>query len=509
MKSVVITLLAAAAMVDAQSAAVDLRDIAERAYVYAYPLVLLEATRGAQPVNQFTHVPQFPRPDIRQIVRPNADTLYSNAWLDLAKEPILIHVPDSNGRFYLLQFMDAWTETFADPGKRTTGTAEAWLAIVGPNWKGKLPEGVTRLDAPTNIVWLLGRTQTNGASDYENVHAFQRDMRMMPLSAYPKGEQKLGSALALGTAVGGTPPDRVKAMEPGAFFAAFARAMKESKPHSADAPMVRDLARLGILPGEDFEASKLTSEQLQALNQGAHAASAQVEQMITAAAAAKPGWAGFNKNIGRYGTNYMARAAIARFAIGANPPEDAIYLNSSADDGGRLLSGAARYRMHFDKASLPPVRAFWSLTAYDMDGYFIANPINRYAIGDRDAMKFNSDGSLDIYFQSQNPGPEKESNWLPSGNGLFNLTIRLYWPEEAILNGTWHPPRSNRYLNIDAFGMENEPPVVGPYARTADAGLGPANARVARKSTTAPLRRHADIGSKMPSRIVKRVCVNE
>ena len=131
------TLLAAAAL-HGQNAPADLHDIAERAYIYAYPLVLLEATRGAQSVNQFTHVPQFPRPDIRQIVRPNADTLYSTAWLDLAKEPILIHVPDSGGRFYLLQFMDAWTETFADPGKRTTGTTEAWFAVVGPNWKGTL-----------------------------------------------------------------------------------------------------------------------------------------------------------------------------------------------------------------------------------------------------------------------------------------------------------------------------------------------------------------------------------
>jgi hypothetical protein len=340
--------------------------------------------------------------------------------------------------------MDAWTETFADPGKRTTGSAEAWLAIVGPNWKGNLPEHVTRLDAPTNLVWLLARTQTNGASDYDNVHAFQRGMRMMPLSAYPNGEQKLGSALAFGTAVGGTPPDRVKAMEPGAFFAAFAKAMKANPPHAADAAMVRDLALLGIVPGEDFESSKLTPEQLQALNQGAHGASARAEQMITAAAATKPGWAGFSSSIGRYGTNYVVRAAIARFAIGANPPEDAIYLNSSADGAGQLLSGAMRYRMHFNKASLPPVRAFWSLTAYDQDGYFIANPLNRSAIGDRDPLKLNPDGSLDIYFQDQSPGPERESNWLPSGNGPFNLTIRLYWPEEVILNGTWRPPALER-----------------------------------------------------------------
>src|SRR5580692_8400007 len=132
----------------------------------------------------------IPAPGIRQIVRPNADTLYSTAWLDLSQEPILIHVPDSGGCFYLLQFMDAWTETFADPGKRTTGTSEAWIAIVGPRWTGTLPGRVThRYDSATNIVWLLGRTQTNGASDYANVRAFQKDMLLMPLSAYPDGEQ--------------------------------------------------------------------------------------------------------------------------------------------------------------------------------------------------------------------------------------------------------------------------------------------------------------------------------
>jgi hypothetical protein len=168
----------------------EIRDIAQRAYVYAYPLVLIEATRYSIPVNRFIHVPQFPTAEFRQIVRPNADTLYSTAWLDLSEEPILIYVPDSGGRFYLLQFMDAWTETFADPGKRTTGTGEGWFAIVGPNWTGKLPDHVTRYDAPTNIVWLLGRTQTNGAADYGNVHAFQRGMRIMPLSAYPDGEQQ-------------------------------------------------------------------------------------------------------------------------------------------------------------------------------------------------------------------------------------------------------------------------------------------------------------------------------
>src|ERR1700734_3361417 len=238
MRPLVTTLLAAAAL-HGQNAPAGLHDIAERAYIYAYPLVLPEATRGAQSVNQFPHVPPFPRPDIRQIVRPNADTLYSTAWLDLAKEPILIHVPDSGGRFYLLQFMDAWTETFADPGKRTSGTTEAWFAVVGPNWKGTLPEHVTRLDAPTNLVWLLGRTQTNGASDYDNVHAFQHGMMLVPLSEYPGEAQRPGAPPPPRPAPAGpTAPEQVKAMEPTAFFGAFAQALKSNPPHADDAPMV-------------------------------------------------------------------------------------------------------------------------------------------------------------------------------------------------------------------------------------------------------------------------------
>jgi hypothetical protein len=432
--------LFAVTSLNAQDAAIELRDIAERAYLYAWPLVLIETTRGATPVNRFTHAPQFPRPDTRRIVRPNADTLYSTAWLDLSQEPILIYVPDSGGRFYLLQFMDAWTETFANPGKRTTGTGESWFGITGPRWTGQLPGHVTRYQCPTNIAWLLGRTQTNGPSDYENVQAFQKGMRMMPLSAYPDGEQQLGSALAFGTASGGTPPDRVKGMEPEAFFSAFAKALKANPPHAADAPMVGDLARIGIVPGEDFDASKLIADQRQALNEGARAASGRLERLVHAPASPKPGWGAFNVKVGRYGTDYLARAGTARVGLGANPPEDAIYINSVADAAGQPLNGAIRYRMRFPAAALPPVQAFWSLTAYDQEGYFIPNPINRYAIGDRDPLKFNADGSLDLYIQSDSPGPDKESNWLPSGAGLLNLTIRLYWPQQAILDGAWRPP---------------------------------------------------------------------
>jgi hypothetical protein len=429
---------------DAQKNSPHLREIAERAYVFAYPLVLIETTRAGQPTNIFTHVPQFPRPDTRKVVRPNADTLYTMAWIDLSKEPVLIHVPDSSGRFYLLQFMDAWSETFANPGKRTTGTGEMWFAFTGPGWTGNLPDGVIHHEAPTNIVWLLGRTQTNGVSDYDNVHAFQRGMRIMPLSSYPNGEQKLASALAFGKSGDITPPAKVNAMTPVEYLTAFTQALKANAPHSADAPMVDDLALIGVVPGEDFNASKLAPEQLQAVNEGVIAASARVESFVDKSHQVKPGWNTFIRHVGRYGTDYISRAITARLALGANPPEDAIYISTFTDGDGHPLDGSARYRMHFDVGQTPPVDAFWSITAYDKDGYFIANPLDRYAIGDRDRLTPNSDGSIDLYIQSENPGSEQESNWLPSGDGPFNLTIRLYSPKEAILNGSWQPPPVER-----------------------------------------------------------------
>jgi len=435
----------AKAIMNAQSLSPgDVQQIAERAYVYAYPMVLLQETMRILPPNHLAHVSAFPDAGFRLIVRPNADTLYSNAWIDVSKEPMLLHVPDSGGRFYLLQFMDAWTETFADPGKRTTGTGDAWFALVGPGWHGQLPPHVTRLDAPTNQIWLLGRTQTNGPSDYDNVHAFQHGMLLVALSQFSGKNESPHPPQARPAETGPPVPERIKAMDAVQFFTIFAKALKANPPHKEDAPIVQQLAHIGIVPGQDFDASKLTQEQLAALNEGVREAVAKIETFVTTGAAHKPGWNSFQGELGRYGTNYSARAITARVAVGANPPEDAVYISDSTDSSGAPLNGSMRYRMHFPSGKLPPVRAFWSVTAYDKDGYFIANTMNRYAIGDRDKLKFNPDGSLDLYIQDENPGADYQANWLPSGDGIFNLTLRLYWPEATILNGGWQPPAVER-----------------------------------------------------------------
>jgi hypothetical protein len=393
-------------------------------------------------MNRFVHSPAFPDASFHTIIRPNADTLYSTGWLLLSPEPMLLHVPDTNGRYYLMQLMDAWTDTFDVPGKRTTGTAEGWFAITGPGWKGKLPDGVKEIKSPTNLVWLLGRTQTNAAADYPNVRAIQRGYQLMPLSQYPNGgptpRPQMPSAAAPGAL---TPPQQVASLTAVEFFSTFAQMLPANPPHKGDEPMMKDLARLGIEPGQPFHPETLGPDGLKALEEGAAAVSKRLSEADgRVGQASKSGWTGFSLKVGRYGTDYAARAAVARIGLGALPPEDAVYLSSHQDGDGHPYDGANKYRLHFAKDQIPPVRAFWSLTMYSQDGYFIANPINRFAIGDRDALAFNADGSLDLYVQHDAPGGTKDSNWLPAPAGAFNLSLRMYWPKEEVVSGKWIPP---------------------------------------------------------------------
>jgi len=429
----------------------EIREIAQRAYTFAYPLVLMEFTRRnavEQPAslaggesNRFTHALTFPDATFRQVVRPNADTLYSSSWLDLTQEPVLLHVPDTGGRYYLMQFLDAWTETFSVPGKRTTGAGEGWFAVVGPGWKGELPARVQRIDAPTNMVWLIGRTQTNSASDYETVHAIQKGYVLMPLSLYPDGP-RLAPARPPAAPVSRVPPPvAVQRLSAADFFGLFAELLAKNPPHTQDAPLMRQLEWIGIAPGRAFRPEMLGAEGRKALDEGV----AEAAKRLTAPVAQPPrasnhGWSGFGGVVGRYGTNYAARAAVARVGLGALPPEDAIYVNCVQDSEGNPLDGAHRYKMHFAQDQLPPVRAFWSVTMYSEDGYFVPNPIDRFAIGDRDSLRFNADGSLDLYIQHAAPAGDRDRNWLPAPQGKFNLTLRLYWPGEEILSGRWTPP---------------------------------------------------------------------
>jgi len=428
--------------------AAEVRKVAEQAYLFGYPLVLMELTRRSMTmesspnfVNHFGHLPFFPDEHFRQVIRPNSDTLYSTSWLDLSKEPVLLHVPDTHGRYYVMQVMDAWSETIAAPGKRTTGTAEGWFAIVGPGWKGTLPAGMRAIVSPTNTVWLLGRTQANGTADYDYVHAIQGGYQLALLSHYPQVQPPLGlfDLAALRERSAARPPAQVARMTAVEFFKLLAELLKTSPPHPIDAVMMEQLAKLGIKPGQSFQAETLGVELLKALEEGAQSALAFLDSFEKNVTVGQTGWT-LPQRTGRYGTHYVARALTARYLLGANPPEDAVYVGCRQDASGKLLTGSARYLMHFEKNAMPPVRAFWSVTMYDEQGYFVGNSIHRFTIGDRDPLKFNPDGSLDLYIQHDAPPPERQSNWLPAPEGNFNLSLRMYWPDESVISGRWMPP---------------------------------------------------------------------
>jgi hypothetical protein len=420
-----------------------------QAYVYAYPLVLMGLTKRVMtnrglPTNRFFHAQAFPTPEAKTIIRPNVDTLYSTAWLDLSEGPVILSVPDTGGRYYLVQLLDAWTETFASPGARTTGTKAGDFAIVGPGWKGRLPEGAREIRSPTNVVWALGRTQTNGASDYENVRQIQRGFKLTRLSDWGRpATSPSASPRDPSVDMNTPPPQQVARMDARTFLKAFADALKANAPHAADAPLLAELKLIGIEAGKDFDATGLAPDVSKGLERAIKDAPKQIAAGFAERRTVSNGWA-YSTKIGRYGTAYVDRAAIAMFGLGALEPEDAVYGFGDVDSAGRSLNGGSRYVLHFDKSALPPVRAFWSVTLYGPDGFFVGNPINRYAIGDRDKLAFNQDGSLDIYIQRERPEAGKESNWLPAPEGEFNLAMRLYWPKPDVMSGAWKPPAVRR-----------------------------------------------------------------
>jgi hypothetical protein len=426
--------------------------IADEAYVFGYPLVLMEITRRVMtavpktserksPMNQFLHLRKFPDPTFTVVVSPNADTLYSSAWIDLAKEPIVLSVPSTGNRYYLMQMLDAWTNVFACPGTRTTGNEKNDFAIVGPGWKGTLPQGLHEIKSPTNMVWIAGRTLTKGKDDYSAVHAIQDQYRLTPLSAWGRDYTPPDDVLVEKGVDTRTPPvQQVSALDAVTFFTYMNALMKENPPAAADATAMKRFATIGVAPGKPFNLQNMELDGAEGLGRGIVAGQARITRE-----AAKPqgkqinGW-DVMTNVGRYGTNYVFRAIVALVGLGANLPEDAIYPRATKDADGQSLMGTNRYVIRFPKDQLPPVGAFWSITLYDSKQFFVQNPINRYAIGDRDKLKFDADGSLTLYVQQQSPGADKESNWLPAPNGNFNLFMRLYSPKKEILDGTWKPP---------------------------------------------------------------------
>lgn len=427
-------------------------EIGIEAYTYLYPLTIMDATRrqmvnveagkafGRGPMNTFTHVPTFPPAAFRDVVRPNFDTLYSIAWLDLTKEPMVVTVPDTEGRYYMLPMLDMWTDVFACPGKRTTGTEAGRFAAVPPGWNGRLPEGVERIDAPTPYLWIIGRTQTNGPADYDAVHKVQAGYTITPLSQLGGPAQPVVAKIDPAVDMKTPPMVQVDAMPAGNYFAYAAELLKTHPPHATDQPIMARMRRIGIERGKSFDLSKVDAAVQRGLERAAPDALSAMKAKFPTLARLVNGWQMNTDTMGVYGNYYLKRAIVAMVGLGANLPEDAVYPMNVGDSDGNPLTGANRYILHFAKDEIPPVKAFWSVTLYDGGGFPTANALNRNAIGDRDELTFNADGSLDLFIQHGSPGPENEANWLPAPVGAFNLAMRLYAPDSQVTDGRWAPP---------------------------------------------------------------------
>ncbi|HVM80779.1 MAG TPA: DUF1254 domain-containing protein [Stellaceae bacterium] len=431
--------------------------LATDAYVFGYPLVTMEMTRrvvtnvaevqGTRgPMGQIIKLRQYPDASFRDVTAPNADTLYTTSFFDVGKEPWVLSAPDMKGRYFLLPLLDGWTNVFAVPGKRTTGTGAQTYAITGPGWSGTLPAGVKQVKSPTSIVWLLGRIYCTGTpEDYAAVHALQDQFKLVPLSSYGKAYTpppgQVDASIDMKTAV----REQVNRMDAVAYFTLLAQLMKANPPAAADAPALASFAKIGLVPGKDFDASKLNADFVSRIPQAGFDR-IMLQFKVNKAVKNVNGWM-FDTQTGVYGTEYLNRALVTAIGLGANRVQDAVYPTSLKDADGNAYDGANKYVMRFPKGQLPPVQGFWSLTMYDANYFFVANPINRYSISARQNLTANPDGSVDLYIQNQSPGAGKESNWLPAPSGKFVLMLRMYWPNEkspSIINGTWKIPAAKK-----------------------------------------------------------------
>lgn len=425
--------------------------IARDAYIYFYPLVTMDVTRKqltnvepgkgiGGPMNTLFNIPTFPTADMRQVVRPNFDTLYSFGYVDVTQEPMVVSVPDTGDRYYLLPMLDMWSDVFASPGWRTTGTQAGNFLLTPRGWSGTVPAGFAQIEAPTSYVWVIGRTKTDGPPDYDAVHKIQAGYKITPLSEWGKPakpvEVKIDPKIDMKT----PPKIQVDTMKGGDYFVYAAELLKPHPPHLTDQPIIARLKRIGIEPGKSLDINKLDPIVRKAMEDAPAAGQQLMGWKVPTLARVANGWSMNTDTMGVYGNYYLKRAIVAQVGLGANLPEDAIYPLNLADETGKPLEGSSKYTIHFDKGATPPVDAFWSLTLYDGEGFQVANSLNRFAVSSWMPFKYNADGSLDLYFQNESPGADQEVNWLPAPKGPFNLTMRLYAPRLDALTGKWNPP---------------------------------------------------------------------
>lgn len=431
----------------------ELRDAAVDAYIYAYPLVLMEMTRrastnvqsplaGRAPMNQFGHRTAYPDPRANDVAWPSTDALYSSLWYDVSREPLIVQVPAAGQRYYMLSLYDMWADMYAARGTRTTGNVAQTFAIVGPSWVGTLPPGVDTVRSPTSQGWMIGRVHTPTAGDYQAVNQFQAGLTALPLSYWGKGNTAAPAGQVNPAWEGqGTPADQVAAMDAASFFTLFNELVRLNPPHANDYPMLDRLRRLGFGRPQPFSFGGLEPAVQQALTEAKPIAGRRIADGVHSLGEQVNGWTIVRNGIGTYGTDYTRRAAVAYAGLGASTPEEVLYPVTGIDDEGELLDSGEDYVLRFEKGQLPPVDAYWTLILYDARPGFAQNQLGRYALSSTDKLVYNQDGSLEIYIQRDPPSTEKQPNWLPAPQqGNFMLNMRLYSPRNTALDGQWAPP---------------------------------------------------------------------
>jgi hypothetical protein len=440
----------------------EARQIALDAYIFGYSLITTEVTRVQMsnvgkvealraPTGQFINVKRYPPADYRGVSAPNADTLYSLAWVDLSEPQVFSH-PDMGKRFHLFEMTDLWMIDFAAPGTRTAGGKAANYLLTGPGWKGEVPKGMKHIPVTTRYMVILGRTYADGSeADYEKVNALQAKLKLTPLSAWGKPYTPVARPVEPnpGFSMTDKPQAVINAMSIAQYFNMMATLMcKDAPPTAEDAPMLARMARIGLEPCKPFDLGKLDPAVQAALKDVNPAAMKLIEANKDKMGGMANGWV-VTKGLGIYGTDYLKRAVVAAFGWPANRQEDAVYPYTFVDSKGEKLTGANRYTLTFPKGETPPVNGFWSITMYMVDDgwWFVPNALNKFTVSPRNNLKYNADGSLTLYFQHESPGKDKEANWLPAPKGEFIPMLRMYWPKEkapSILDGTWQPPGLQR-----------------------------------------------------------------
>ncbi len=430
--------------------------IVREAYLYGYPLVTMDMTRKHEtnvrepdaahaPMGQLVKMRAYPPVDDHGAAAPNADTMYTMVWLDVSDGPWVFSIPDMGDRFYIMPMLSAFNEVFFVAGTRATGSDAQTYVVTGPGWSGDVPDGMTRVESPTALVWILGRVYCEGTpEDYAVVHELQDRFSSVPLSAYGTPYTPPPGVVDDSFDMEKEVRKQVNEMSEADFFSYLAELLKTNPPKPEDAPIVERMGEIGIVPGQDFDRGKLPHlghklDPKLALLELVH------DMKSTKAV---NGWLYWTSDAGQYGTDYEQRAMVTLIGPGLNFPQDAIYPFSEKDADGHEYDGSKHaYVMRFEKGQMPPVKGFWSLTMYDPHFFFVPNPIDRYSLSQRDTFVPNDDGSVDLYLQADSPGPKKEANWLPAPKGKFIPMLRLYWPEDespSILDGSWTPPPLRR-----------------------------------------------------------------